>query len=110
MRGGCLLQRAKLNPWTMLALTDPTQQVSPLSPEDGNRSSFRNVALFGFLEYRTVDEARTHRNSDRKHREITHQKMYSVLLSLKFRCFPFPFLASYVTYPLLAVTSCTRLH
>jgi hypothetical protein len=82
----------------MLALTDPTQLVSSPSPEDGNRSNFRNVLLFGFY------------NSDWKHRKMTDRKSLFCVIVLGVRRFPFPSVASYVTYPLLAVTSCTRLY
>jgi hypothetical protein len=46
------LERANFNHWT---LTLSKGQVSPPSPEDGNRSSFRNVVFSNLLEYRTMD-------------------------------------------------------
>jgi hypothetical protein len=36
--------------------------VSP-SPEDGNRSSFRNVVFYNFLEYRKMDKVQKSSNS-----------------------------------------------
>jgi hypothetical protein len=38
--------------------------VSPLSPEDRNRSSFQNVVFSSFLEYWMMDKVEKFRNSE----------------------------------------------
>jgi hypothetical protein len=41
-----------------------TVGVSLRSPEDGNRSSFRNVVFYSYLEFRTMDKAHKLSNSE----------------------------------------------
>jgi hypothetical protein len=50
--------RANFNPWTQ-----HSRCTFPVSPEEGNRSSFRN-AVSSFVEYRTMDKVRKPSNSE----------------------------------------------
>jgi hypothetical protein len=50
--------------WGYLLLRNPTEYVHLPSPEDGNRSSFRNVVFSSFLEHRTMDKVQKSSNPE----------------------------------------------
>jgi hypothetical protein len=60
------LQRANLNHWTRLDLSKRPSSVgvSLSTPEEGNRSSFRIIMFYSYLEFLMMDKVHTSSNSE----------------------------------------------
>jgi hypothetical protein len=57
---------ANLRHWTLALSNGPSRVgVSFPSPEDGSRSSFRNVVFSSYLEFRTMDKVQKPSDSER---------------------------------------------